>query len=326
MVGKDEVELVLGRRPDRRASSAQTCRQSGLSVVVHGAARLRRRRDLLPARSRSSSARPSARRCSRTRTRAVIGLRPAGGAARCSTRRWTRVIGARRQVIAISEDDDTVRLSGRHRACRSTGARSAPAPSPAAAPGAHADPGLEPARQPRSSASSTTTWRRAREIRVVAEHRRTRRAAARGRPAASRTSATVYQDADTTDRARARRARRSARYDHVIVLCYTERTGPRRRPTRARWSRCSTCATSPTSCGHDVLDRQRDARRAQPRAGRGDARPTTSSSATSWSACCCRRSRENKDLDAVFARPLRPRRLGDLPQAGRGLRAARRAA
>ena len=43
---------------------------------LHRAAGLRRRRDLLPARSRRWSARPSARRCSPTRTRAVIGLQP----------------------------------------------------------------------------------------------------------------------------------------------------------------------------------------------------------------------------------------------------------
>ena len=41
----------------------------------------------------------------------LIGLLPAGGR-RCSTRPWTRASGRATEVIAICEDDDTVRPRG----------------------------------------------------------------------------------------------------------------------------------------------------------------------------------------------------------------------
>ena len=99
---------------------------------------------------------------------AVIGLRCRGRRRRCSTRRWTRAIAAGDQVIVISEDDDTVRLSGRRdRAIDAAAIQRAGAD--AADARAHADPRLEPARRRRSSTSSTTTSRPGSTSTVVAD-------------------------------------------------------------------------------------------------------------------------------------------------------------
>ena len=67
LVGGDEAQLVLAGDLISRII-AQTCRQSGPVGGLHRAARLRRRRDLLRRGARAGRARPSARRCSPTRT------------------------------------------------------------------------------------------------------------------------------------------------------------------------------------------------------------------------------------------------------------------
>jgi len=109
LIGGDEVEIVLVGDLVAR-TIAQTCRQSGLSVVhtelldfegdeiyFHEEPDLvgRRFHDALLAYEDS----------------AVIGLRPRGAAPRINPAMET-VIRPGDQIIAISEDDDTVRLSG----------------------------------------------------------------------------------------------------------------------------------------------------------------------------------------------------------------------
>lgn len=110
MVGKDEVELVLVGNLIARVI-AQTCRQSGLSIVYT---------ELLDYGGDEIyfQAEPSLR--GRTygeilsvyEDSAVMGLKTAGGGVRLNPPMDT-VLGPGDEVIAISEDDDTIVLSGR---------------------------------------------------------------------------------------------------------------------------------------------------------------------------------------------------------------------
>jgi voltage-gated potassium channel Kch len=109
MVGRDEVELLLvGELISRIA--AQTCRQSGLSVVYT---------ELLDFGGDEIYFQEEPRLAGQTfgeallayETSAVIGLRLPGGV-QLKPPMGTR-LQAGDQVIAISQDDDTVRLSGR---------------------------------------------------------------------------------------------------------------------------------------------------------------------------------------------------------------------
>ncbi len=109
MVGKDEVELVLVGDLIARIT-AQTCRQPGLSVVYT---------ELLDfggdeiyfANVPELAGRTFSDAIMAFEDSAVIGLLPAGGTSQLNPPMDT-VIGKDDRVIAISEDDDTVRLSG----------------------------------------------------------------------------------------------------------------------------------------------------------------------------------------------------------------------
>lgn len=108
MVGKDEAELVLTGSLVSRII-AQTCRQSGLSVVYTemldfgGDEIYFKEEPALTGRSFGEA-------LLAYQDSAVIGLRTAGGP-RLNPPMDTR-IQAGDQVIAVSEDDDTIRLSG----------------------------------------------------------------------------------------------------------------------------------------------------------------------------------------------------------------------
>jgi voltage-gated potassium channel Kch len=109
MVGKEEVELVLVGDLIARIT-AQTCRQPGLSVVYT---------ELLDfggdeiyfSRVPELAGRTFADAIMAFEDSAVIGLVPAGGTPLLNPPMDT-VIGADDRVIAISADDDSVRLSG----------------------------------------------------------------------------------------------------------------------------------------------------------------------------------------------------------------------
>jgi voltage-gated potassium channel Kch len=109
MVGQDEVELVFTGDLIARIT-AQTCRQSGLSVVYT---------ELMDFASDEIYFQEEPRLVGKTfgeallayEDSAVIGLRPKGGSLKLNPPMDTR-IQAGDQVIAISEDNDTVVLSG----------------------------------------------------------------------------------------------------------------------------------------------------------------------------------------------------------------------
>ncbi|MCX6551122.1 MAG: potassium transporter TrkA, partial [Acidobacteria bacterium] len=109
MVGKDEVELILvGDLVSRIV--AQTCRQSGLSVIYT---------ELLDFGGDEMYFSEEPQLVGRTfgesllayEDSAVMGLKPKDGAVQLNPPMDT-VIGAGDQLIVISEDDDTIRLSG----------------------------------------------------------------------------------------------------------------------------------------------------------------------------------------------------------------------
>ena len=108
MVGKDEVEIVLVGDLIARVT-AQTCRQSGLSLVYT---------ELLDFGGDEIYLCPQPELAGRTfgdallafEDSSLIGLLPAGGTPTLNPPMDT-VIGAGDQVIAISADDDTVRLT-----------------------------------------------------------------------------------------------------------------------------------------------------------------------------------------------------------------------
>ena len=109
MVGRDEVELVLVGNLVSRII-AQTCRQSGLSVVYT---------ELLDFGGDEIYFKAEPALTGQTfgeallayEDSAVIGLRPQGGSPQLNPPMETRLQDSD-QLIAISEDDDTIRLSG----------------------------------------------------------------------------------------------------------------------------------------------------------------------------------------------------------------------
>ena len=282
MVGKDEVELVAGRRshrPHHRADLPPARPVGGL----HRAARLRRRRDLLlraaqpdrqdvrrgaawPSRTRPSSA------CCPARRRATA--QPAHGHASSSRATARGHLGGRRHGANLGPDRARrgSSMPSQHAGAVSVRAR--------ADPGA----GLELARSSHHQRSWTTTCRPGSEVTVVADLRR----CPGGRTTSCR-DGLVNQSAQVLGRrhhrpAHARRPAASRRYDHVVLLSASgdvdvQRADARtlvtllhlrdiradRRAHRSPSSaRCSTCATAPS---------------------RRSPAPTTSSSATGWSAC-----------------------------------------
>jgi len=109
MVGRDEVELVLIRDMISRVI-AQTCRQSGLSVVYTELLNFEGDEIYFQAEP-ALVGRTFGEALGAYEDSAVIGLCPKGGQPRLNPPMDTRVEPGD-QIIAISEDDDTVRLSG----------------------------------------------------------------------------------------------------------------------------------------------------------------------------------------------------------------------
>ncbi|HEU4562841.1 MAG TPA: hypothetical protein VFS20_33735 [Longimicrobium sp.] len=125
MVGGDEVEIVLAGDLIARVT-AQTCRQSGLSVAYtelldYGGDEVYFKHE--PALAGKSFAEALAA----YEDSAVIGLRFADGTIRLNPPMDTR-LGAQDKVIAISADDDTIRLSKNGAAVDESAIR-APAPA-----------------------------------------------------------------------------------------------------------------------------------------------------------------------------------------------------
>ena len=247
LVGGDEAVLIDKREtivaPDRADLAAV-----GRLRRLHRAARLRRRRDLLPPGPGAGRARPSATRCSPTRTARVIGLRVADGDVQLNPPLDTP-IGPGDSVIAIAEDDVDV-LGGRaaRSPARSTRARSSSPQRARAEPERVAHPRLE-RRAPAVIHELDDYVAPGSSVTVVADVDEPRRRD-RARVRRGSRNLEVELPARRHDRPRAR-SRRSAStsYDHVIVLCYSDTARRASAPTRARSSRCCTCATSPTARG-----------------------------------------------------------------------------
>ena len=110
VVGRDEVELVLAGQLVARIM-AQTCRQSGLSVVYTEL--LDFAGDEIYLKSEPNLVgKTIGEALSAYEDSAVLGLSPAGGSPKLNPPMDTRIEAGDR-IIAISEDDDTVRLSGK---------------------------------------------------------------------------------------------------------------------------------------------------------------------------------------------------------------------
>ncbi len=109
MVGRDEVELVLVGDLISRII-AQTCRQSGLSVVYTELLDFGGDEIYFHAEP-SLTGKTFGEALLAYEDSAVIGVRPRGGAAQLNPPMETRLQDGD-QLIAISEDDDTIRLSG----------------------------------------------------------------------------------------------------------------------------------------------------------------------------------------------------------------------
>jgi voltage-gated potassium channel Kch len=110
VVGRDEVELVLAGRLVARIM-AQTCRQSGLSVVYTELLDFAGDEIYLKVEP-ALVGKTFGEALSAYEDSAVLGLSPAGGTPKLNPPMNTQMeMGDR--IIAISEDDDTIRLSGK---------------------------------------------------------------------------------------------------------------------------------------------------------------------------------------------------------------------
>ena len=110
MVGRRRGGAGARRRPDRahhRADLPPVRPVGGL----HRAARLRRRRDLLPARSRRWSGKTFGEALLAYEDSAVIGLRPGGRPRAAQPADGHACSRPATRLIVIAEDDDTIRLS-----------------------------------------------------------------------------------------------------------------------------------------------------------------------------------------------------------------------
>lgn len=110
LVGRQEVELVLMRDLIAR-TIAQTCRQSGLSVI-HSELMDFAGDEIYFQAEPALAGKTFAEALMAYEDSAVIGICPLGGTPVLKPRMDTRLRDGD-QIIAISEDDDTVRLSGR---------------------------------------------------------------------------------------------------------------------------------------------------------------------------------------------------------------------
>ncbi|OGN86807.1 MAG: potassium transporter TrkA [Chloroflexi bacterium GWC2_73_18] len=224
MVGRDEVELVsVGELVSR--IMAQTCRQSGLSVVYT---------ELLDFGGDEIYFKAEPELVGRTfgeallayEDSAVLGLRPRDGGPLLDPPMETR-IGEGDELIVIAEDDDTIRLSGGDVAV-------------------HADAIVE--HRPLSPAPERTlilgwNWRApsiiteldryvpaGSEVMVVADHPDGEAELARG-CAGVRNQSIGFRLGDTSDR-RTLDALEVETYDHMIVLCYSDTLDPQRADAR----------------------------------------------------------------------------------------------
>ena len=229
LVGGDEAVIVDKSRDDLAADRADRA-PVGPVDRLHRAARLRRRRDLLP--RRRAPARQDLRRRA-ARLRGVLGDRPPvpRTSASRSTRRSRRVIEPGVHLIAIAEDDE--KLLGAAVADRRTATstrRDRDGVGAAAEPQARARARLEP---PRPLGD-----RRVRQLpragldddgRLVATPTSARRSSAEARELAN--LEVEFFRGDTTDR-RTLEPLRSSSYDHVIVLCYSDQLDAQRADAR----------------------------------------------------------------------------------------------
>ena len=214
MVGKDEAELILVGDLISRVI-AQTCRQSGLSVIYT---------ELLDfggdeiyfSKEPALVGKTFGESLSAYEDSAVMGIMRAGEAPKLNPPMDT-VIQDGDALIVISEDDDTIRLS------------SGPADAPAAGVIVSKPPS---AAKPESTLILGWNWRTptivaeldqyvapGSTITVVADIRDG--AGILERECRTTNQAVSFQDADTTDR-RVLDALGVERYDHIILLCYSD--------------------------------------------------------------------------------------------------------
>lgn len=129
MVGQDEVELILASDLISRIT-VQSCRQSGLSVVYT---------ELLNFEGDEIYFKDESALVGRTfgdallayEDSAVIGLQTRDGRTRLNPPMGTRIVSGDK-IIAVTEDDDTIRLSGKNELEISDGAIQLQSPSPRA--------------------------------------------------------------------------------------------------------------------------------------------------------------------------------------------------
>jgi voltage-gated potassium channel Kch len=218
LVGRDEVQLILGGDVIARIV-AQTCRQSGLSIVYS---------ELLDfggdeiyfASLPALAGRTFGDALAAFEDSTLIGLQPAGGAPRLNPPMNTP-IGPGDEVIVISADDDTVRVHAEAAAVDDTAIRS-PAPKPAA---------------PERTLVLGWNWRAPTIIReldgyvppgslatVVADLPGPAAALDALRPSLANQSVT-FRHADTTSRS-VLETLDVPSYDNVIVLCYSDDLEP----------------------------------------------------------------------------------------------------
>ena len=263
MVGRDEVELILSEEVISRIT-AQTCRQSGLSVVYSelldfaGDEIYLTEQPALAGRTFGETL-AAVRRC--VGHRAAAGRRDAAPQPAAPD----TVIGAGDRLIVIAADDDRIHLGGdvRRRSTRPGCAR-------------------PPARTPAPERTLVLGWNHrassiireldayvapGSETLVVALGRR------RGRRTSPRLDARLQRPADhrsgagdSTDRATLDELGVET-FDHIIVLCY-DTLDPSRADARTL-DHAAAPARHRGPARPRLLDRQRDARPARSRAGRG---------------------------------------------------------
>jgi voltage-gated potassium channel Kch len=213
MVGRDEVELLLVGDLISRIV-AQTCRQSGLSLVYielmdfDGDEIYFQHEPRLAGKSFGEA-------LMAYENSAVIGLHPAGAMPLLNPPMNT-IIGPEDRIIAISEDDDTVKVSGVepqiNRSAIRKETRKPDGPERTLILGWN-QRGSQIVRELDNYVAPGS------EVRVVAEHPHAE--AQLAEHGDYRNLRTVYQSADTTDR-RVLDELQIERYDHIILLCYGE--------------------------------------------------------------------------------------------------------
>jgi ion channel POLLUX/CASTOR len=215
MVGRDDVELLLVGDLISRIV-AQTCRQSGLSLVYielmdfDGDEIYFQREPQLTGKTFGDA-------LLAYDDSSVIGLHPAGAPPQLNPRMDT-VIGPQDRVIAVSTDDDTVTISGTepqiNRSAIRTGAGAKPGPERTLILGWNKR-GSRIVRELDNYVAPGS------DVRIVAEHPDVDAQLAE-HAGGLKNLTTFFQNADTTDR-RVLDGLQIERYDHIILLCYTER-------------------------------------------------------------------------------------------------------